>query len=602
MILSKWTQTQKNGEGITRLFKRIFSAVLLLFLIVANFQVASASSSFKDVGPYKEEIEFLTSKGIIKGYSGGYFKPNDPIKRIQAIQMIMREKGITDFSNVPNPGFIDVKPGFYGYGEIAKAVQLGIISGKKNAKGQKYFDTYGLLTRGQMAKILTRAYNLKGTYPADFTDINKNSETYGYVSALAANGITTGYGDGSFKPHSNLTRQHFAVFMARYLDDKFKQGKEMFAHFIDVGQGDSILIQTPNGKTILVDGGKRTAGEKVVAYLKKAGISSIDVLVATHPDADHIGGLIDVLESIPVKKVLDSGKAHTTETYYEFLSLIDSKNIAFEVPKTGQVLAIDPAVKIQALNSGDRDASDNNENSIVLKLTYNGVSFLLTGDAGVDIEDDMIAKFDVKSTILKAGHHGAKTSTSQAFVNEVKPEVTILSYGKDNSYGHPVGEVVNRLKAAGSKLYSTAEAGDIVVKTDGKNYTVFSKPWKSPVTPPKPAPNPDPKPTPSPTPTTGDAKIISKDLGKEIVGIKNNGKSSINMSGWYLISVEGNQRFDFPDGYVLKPGATVYITSGKNAKNQPPTYLKWTTANIWNNSGDMARLYNSQGVKVSEMR
>ncbi|HZG70379.1 MAG TPA: S-layer homology domain-containing protein [Chondromyces sp.] len=585
------------------MFKRLFSVLMATFLILANIPFASASGQFKDVGPFKEEIEFLTSKGIIKGYAGGYFKPYDSITRAQAVVMIMREKGITDFSDVPDPGFIDVKPGNSSYGPIAKAVQLGIISGLTNEKGQRYFDPYGTLTRAQMAKILVLAYELKGSYSADFTDVPKGNWAYGYVSSLAANNITTGYGDGTFRPTDKLTRQQFAAFMARYLDDRFKPAKEMFAHFIDVGQGDAILIQTPNGKTILVDGGKRSAGEKVVAYLKKAGVSSIDVLVATHPDADHIGGLIDVLEQIPVKKVLDSGKAHTTETYYEFLSLIDSKNIPFEVPKTGQALAIDPSLKVEVLNSGNRNSSDNNENSIVLKATYGGVSFLLTGDAGVDIEDEMMSKFDLKSTILKAGHHGAKTSTSQAFVNEVKPEVAILSYGKDNSYGHPTSEVVSRLKAAGSKLYSTAESGDIVVRTDGKIYTVFSKPWQSPIAPaPQPAPAPAPKPTPAPIPVTGDARIVSKNLSTEVVAIKNNGNTSIDMSGWYLVSVEGNQRFDFPDGYILKAGATVYITSGPNAKHQPPAYLKWTTANIWNNSGDMARLYNGNGVKVSELK
>ncbi|MGX2959504.1 S-layer homology domain-containing protein [Peribacillus sp. JNUCC 23] len=572
------------------MYKKLFSVMAALILLLSIIPKVEAASSFKDVTTYKDEIEFLTSKGIIKGYDGGYFKPNDAIKRLQAVQMILREKGITNF-DAPNPGFIDVKSGDYGYGEIAKAVQLGIISGKTNSKGQKYFDPFAPLTRGQMAKIFTLAYSLKGSYPADFKDINKSSETYGYVSSLAANGITTGYEDGTFKPNVQLSRQHFSAFMARYLDDKFKPAKEMFTHFIDVGQGDSILVQTPNGKTILIDGGKRSAGDKVVAYLKKAGVTSIDVLVATHPDADHIGGLISVLESIPVKKVLDSGKTHTTDTYYEYLSLIDTKNISYEVPTTGQNLAIDSSVKVQVLNSGDQNASDNNDNSIVLKLTYGGISFLLTGDAGIDIENKMISKFDLKSTILKAGHHGAKTSTSQAFVNAVKPEVTILSYGKDNSYGHPVSEVVSRLKAAGSKLYSTAESGDIAVKTDGKGYTVFSTPWKGN----------ESVPTPTPTPKAN-VSITNVDEAKEIVTIKNNGSSDVNMTGWKLVSVEGNQTYNFPSGFVLKAGKTVTVTSGPNAVNNPPTYLKWTTANIWLNSGDPAELYNAEGGKVSEMR
>lgn len=468
-------------------------------LLLVSIPKVEAAGSFKDVNSYKSEIEFLTSKSIIKGYDGGIFKPTDSIKRLQAVQMILREKGL-DAAKIssPNPGFIDIKPGDYGYNEVALAVKLGFISGKTNQSGQKYFDAYAPLTRGQMAKVLTLAYDLKGSYPAEFTDISLQSELNGFVSTLAANGITTGYGDGSFKPFVQLSRQHFAVFMARFLDDKFKPAKEMFAHFIDVGQGDSILIQTPNGKTVLIDGGKKSAGDKVVAYLKKAGVTTIDLLVATHPDADHIGGLVDVLNAFTVIKVLDSGKEHTTDTYLEFLSLIDSKNIPYQVPSTGHEENLEPAINIQVLNSGDQGSSDNNENSIVLRMTYNNISFLLTGDATTDIEEEMMTRFNVKSTILKAGHHGAGTSTSQPFVNAVKPEVAILSYGENNSYGHPVSEVVNRLNVVGAKLYSTALSGDIVVRTDGQTYTIFSKPWNN-----SPAPTPEPIPTPQPTPKPG---------------------------------------------------------------------------------------------------
>ncbi|KKB34158.1 S-layer homology domain-containing protein [Bacillus thermotolerans] len=569
------------------MFKKLFFSLMAVLLFLANIPAASANS-FPDVTSFKEEIEFLTSKGIIQGHEDGTFKPRDPVTRIQAVQMILREKGVADFSGAADPGFIDVRPGHPRYGEIAKAVELGFIDGKVNEKGEKYFDPYSHLTRAQMAKILAEAYNLEGTYPKKFIDVRDDHWAREYIYALAANGITEGYHDGSFKPAADLERQHFAAFMARHLDDTGAAVPDMAVHFIDVGQGDSIFIQTPSGKTILIDGGKRSAGEKVVSYLKQAGVDSIDVMVATHPDADHIGGLIDVLETIPVKKVLDSGKAHTTETYYEYLSLIDQKNIPFEVPETGQELAIDPELKVQVLNSGDRSSSDNNKNSIVLKVTYDEVSFLLTGDATVDIEEDMITAFDLKSTILKAGHHGANTSTSQAFVNEVQPEVSILSYGQGNSYGHPTGEVVNRLQAAGSEVYSTAESGDIVVETDGQSYAVSAEPWEGP--------------GPIPGPVTGDVRIVSKDVSKEIVAIKNFDNVAIDMTGWQLVSVEGNQRYEFPAGYVLQPGATVYVTVGPNAADQPPTYLKWTGSYIWNNSGDAAQLFNNSGVMISELQ
>lgn len=191
-----------------------------------NFEVDLVDEAkFRDVNSYKEEIEYLTDKGIIKGYTDGTFKPNNPITRLQAIKIILREKGINDFSNVANPGFIDVKPGDNGYEEIAKAVELGIINGYVNAQGQKYFDPNGNLTRSHAAKILVLAYNLKGTNPTEFVDVPKEYWAYDEISALAANNIAGGYEDGTFKPTINLSRQDFAVLLARYLNDDFKPSK-----------------------------------------------------------------------------------------------------------------------------------------------------------------------------------------------------------------------------------------------------------------------------------------------------------------------------------------------------------------------------------------
>ena len=252
---------------------------------------------------------------------------------------------------------------------------------------------------------------------------------------------------------------------------------EMKVHFINVGQGDSILIQTPEGKTLLVDGGKKAAGEKVVAYLKKSGVTTIDRLVATHPDADHIGGLLDVLNEFKVKKVIDSGKDHTSETYIDYLKLVDQKDIPFHIAKTGETVALDPSVNIKVLNSGDTAPTDeNNDASVVLKITYNQFSVLLTGDAPIDVEKQMMQNDDVSATVLKPGHHGSETSSSMAFLQAVKPKVAVLSYG-ENNYGHPNAAVVERLRKVGAKVYSTEASGDIVISTDGKSYSVNAKPW-----------------------------------------------------------------------------------------------------------------------------
>lgn len=390
-------------------------------------------------------------------------------------------------------------------------MELGFISGKTNKDGSKYFDAAASLTRGQMAKILTVGYQLPKTKDVSFTDVQVGNGFKDYISTLATENITTGYLDGSFGPNNKLSRQHFAVFMARMLDDKFKPTPNMQVHFIDVGQGDSILIQSPSGKNMLVDGGTKGNGTKVVNFLKSKGVSKLDVVVATHPDADHIGGLISVLNNFKVGQFIASGKVHTTQTYLELLQLVDEKNIPFNVPKTGDKINLDSLLTTTILHA-DENASDTNDASIVTRVVYGSVSFLLTGDAGTSLESKIISQGNVKSTYLKAGHHGFNSSSSSAFINAVKPAGTILSYGKDNSYGHPQADVVNRLNTVGSKIYSTAQSGDITVTTNGTAHGVSSKPWVDNVTP-KPVPKPTPTPIPVPKPTPKPVPTPKPDLG-----------------------------------------------------------------------------------------
>ncbi|WP_333880586.1 MBL fold metallo-hydrolase [Lysinibacillus capsici] len=364
-------------------------------------------------------------------------------------------------------------------------------------------------------------------------------------------------------------------------------GHEMQVHFIDVGQGDSILIESPSGKTMLIDGGVKGAGQQIVSYLKELGIDKLDIVVATHPDADHIGGLIPVLDNMTIEQFYDSGKVHTSQTFEEMLTRIDEKNIPYHVPKIGDDIEFDKNVNVKVLNANDQ-ATDNNDASIVLKMTYGNVSFLLTGDAGVALEKEML-QYDVKATVLKAGHHGSNTSSSEEFIQAVKPEVTILSYGEDNKYGHPHAEIVDRLQAIGSKIYATADLGTITVSTDGVNYTVNGKETSSVETG---------NILSKEEPTTA-IEIVSKDLVTEIVGIKNSGQHAVSLKDWQLISIEGHQVYNFPN-LSLQPGKTIYITSGTNAR-EGQNYLKWTTKQIWLNAGDAAQLRNEKGELVSEL-
>lgn len=468
--------------------RKVLSLFLLFTLLLSTSFSANdvkAKEKFKDLGKVRwaeEAIYFLNERGIINGYGNGVFGPNDKITREQAALMLVRELYPNEISNTKLP-FKDVKADSYYYNAIAVAVDHGFFEGYPDGT----FKPQDPITRAATSKIIALAYKLNGTN-GYFTDLNKAEWATTFIKALASNNIVNGYDDGTFRPNNTITRAEFSLSFARVLDNKFKPAPNLYAHFLDVGQGDSIFIQTPEGKTILVDGGKKESGPKVVSYLKNIGVNSIDLLVATHPDADHIGGLIDVLKNFPVNQVLDSGKEHTTQTYLEYLQLVDSKNIPFTVAQIGQNISLDGNIKMTVLNSGN-SKTDNNEASVALKITYGDMDILLTGDAETEQERMMLSRFNVEADIYKAAHHGSNTGNSLEFLMAVSPSATILSYGKDNNYGHPHQEVVQRLQQIDSKIYSTADSGNIVFTVNKTSFSVSTKPWSNGTIP---APTPEP--------------------------------------------------------------------------------------------------------------
>jgi competence protein ComEC len=253
--------------------------------------------------------------------------------------------------------------------------------------------------------------------------------------------------------------------------------------FIDVGQGDSILVILPNTKTLLIDGGDLEGSGKVLASLQEHGLSHIDVVVATHPHADHIGGLVDIIKNVDVGQVLDSGQVHTTQTFEDFLDAIEAKQIPLKSVREGDSINLDPAVKIDVLNPPANlvDGADNeaefNDNSIVLKLTYAEFSALLTGDMEERNEARLVSENTtaLDADVLKAGHHGSRTSSSIPFLNAVTPEVVIISLGAGNTYGHPNQEALDRISAARTEhLFRTDIDGTISVTANGSSSEYYS--------------------------------------------------------------------------------------------------------------------------------
>lgn len=238
---------------------------------------------------------------------------------------------------------------------------------------------------------------------------------------------------------------------------------------LDVGQGDAILVQTPNDKTMLVDAGDTDAGPVILSGLKNRGVAALDVGVVSHPHADHIGGWKTVLSQVPVYTFCDAGYPATTKTYETMLSTIDAKDIRYVTPTAGQTIEIDPEVRVTVLSPDGRNAGDIHDNMLVLRLEYGETSFVLTGDMNEDLEGDLAW---APATVLKVGHHGSSTSTSAGFLAQTKPSVAVISVGTGNSYGHPTAAALGRLAASGAIVYRTDRDGDITVTSDGRRCAV----------------------------------------------------------------------------------------------------------------------------------
>lgn len=244
---------------------------------------------------------------------------------------------------------------------------------------------------------------------------------------------------------------------------------DLSAHFIDVGKADSIYINCKN-KNILIDGGEHDTYNTVLEYLKKLGIKNLDLVIATHPHSDHIGGLPEVLNEFKVFKIfmpkVKDSLVPTSKIYEKFLLAIEKNKIPVKVPTPGETVTLgELEIKVLAPNG----FYDNvNNHSIVVKIVYKDVRFLFTGDAEKESENDILRKnYDIKSTVLKVGHHGSKTSTTKEFLRKVSPKYAVICVGEDK-YNLPKKETITKLKECGAEIYRTDLDGDVVIATNGK--------------------------------------------------------------------------------------------------------------------------------------
>ncbi|NHN48648.1 MBL fold metallo-hydrolase [Halostella sp. JP-L12] len=422
-------------------------------------------------------------------------------------------------------------------------------------------------------------------------------------------------------------------------------------HFINVGQASATLVVGPTGETMLVDTGDYSDdGEHVLDYLRDRGIDRIDYLVTTHADADHIGGHAAVIEYYEtqadgVGAVYDPGIAASTATYDEYLDAVEEHDVRLYETRAGDAIPMEGAV-VDVLGPPDPylDGGARNENNVALRVAYGDTSLLLPGDAEDDQERHLVETYgdDLNATLLAAGHHGSRTSSSGSFLDAVDPEAAVISSAYDSRYGHPNNETLRRLDERLIPTFWTAVHGDVVAESDGAEITVRTR--QPATTEPlrlrgEPAVAPGNESdfvtratlvdggggertatettttdaattTESATTTAADggtdvriAEINAdaagddwENLNDEYVVLENAGDETLDLSGW-TISDGSGETYRIPDGVALDPGETVTVHSGDGTDSE--TDLYWDAGRpVWNNGGDTVTIRNDEGERV----
>jgi len=286
-------------------------------------------------------------------------------------------------------------------------------------------------------------------------------EIFAVMDNVSGNGSGSLSGDGGGLPDSPAAHSTVKV------------------HMIDIGQGDSILIEAPEAN-VLIDAGENGKGDDVIDYLKAHGITTIDIAIGTHAHSDHIGGMDDVVRGMNVKKVILSEIAEesvpTTKTYTSLLTAILEKGLSITTAKVGDTYNLGDGASLQIVGPNGV-FKDLNNTSVVCRLTYGENSFLFTGDCEAQAEAAILQRkgITVSADVLKVGHHGSDTSTSDEFLEAVDPDIALISVGTGNTYGHPIPSTIEKLENRNIQIYRTDLSGSVIVTSDGKNLTVTTE-------------------------------------------------------------------------------------------------------------------------------
>jgi competence protein ComEC len=355
-------------------------------------------------------------------------------------------------------------------------------------------------------------------------------------------------------------------------------------HFIDVGQGDATLIQQinqDNTYNMLIDAGNNGDGGYLVEYLKDQGVKTLDYIIGTHPHSDHIGGLDDVIKGFQVGAIIMPKVMANTRTFEEVMEAVSDKGLSITSPVPGTSYPLGEA-EFTILAPNSDDYASLNDYSIANRLVFGSNSFIFTGDAEALSEEEILNNFnkrDLASDVFKLAHHGSSTSNTEDFLEAINPSYGIISCGQDNSYGHPHREIMAQLKARNILVFRTDLHGTIVINSDGKDISIETE-LDTGV-------------------NLGSQEVVISGLDKiaEMVTIKNNGEEDVDLGGWRLISVRGNQEFIFPK-HILKAGSSV--TVGGYDSRDKVDFIWELGGGVWSNSqSDPAELYDEKGNLIS---
>ncbi|TFE03996.1 S-layer homology domain-containing protein [Jeotgalibacillus salarius] len=392
--------------------KKILTTVIALMLIVPSVSVFGAT--FSDVKMYEEEIDWLVEKGVINGYPDGTFKPDAPVNRLNAVQMILRDIGFTK-EQIENfegedPGFTDLKPGTYGYQEVKLAHSLNIIEGKVGEDWQPYFDPSGTLSRSQMAKILVKSYNLP--YVDELPTFNDTTsidiKTQDYISRVAGAEIATGYENGNFRPYEDTSRQHFALFIKRTSDFLYEPLLDTRIYFLGDDEGDAAVIEFADQSTVLIDAGLDST--ELDEQLSDIGFTEIDLFIATDFSEDTLNGAVPALfEKYDIDRAIDGGGDGGTA----YIEMLIELNIERSIVGDGDLLADDESGNAVLLNVSE------DQGSLMIRLINQEVSVLFAGSANQSMYNDVDRSYDIVQI-------SRKVQVSDGVLNSINPKHAIL--------------------------------------------------------------------------------------------------------------------------------------------------------------------------------